>query len=590
MNKNTGVDSQQEEQRRLEQKIESKIDSMFFKRETDSVHDNVSDNTNDKAYGGACEPKIIYRHIDAEMIPVKKGKAAERNVGNMNDKRCEKPAAAQSGAAHHLPVWKPLKADVVNVEEVPEKATKMTFDERFGNPLGRTANADTEIGADIDVEIGADMIKENARLDEANLVKNTSGKQGAGAVIRSNVPLFDMKSVSASVKENNSEKTENVELDKKVGVKLSEKTGNFELDKKVGVKLSEKTENFELDKKVGVKLSEKTKNLEKIKNAEKESVVENIDAPEINRSKFRSMLTTAAIARLQARGEDLNRLAETAASAASEHEKIAKSAKVVEGRAIEGKSRETVPEGKEADLSPDIVVVGNREVTEVKKMAELEEMPDIVVANAAAKESENVKSVNNVEKPVNNLGEKYVEKPVEKAVENVVENLAENLAEVTSAENIKSASAQGDEPVDEAAAEAENVEVEAVAAGVESEADVVVASVEQIEQAGKIEQVAQNERIEDNEQKGRERQDERVQLVNNNGVRLRMAARNTNDAPTAKTAASQKQGGFCLKYYVVKPGEELMKIALNISPEKLLAANNLSGDEPQAGTVLRIPC
>ncbi len=213
----------------------------------------------------------------------------------------------------------------------------------------------------------------------------------------------------------------------------------------------------------------------------------------------------------------------------------------------------------------------------------VEEMPDIVVAEVAAKAKENVDSVESVEKPVNNHGENPVEKPVEKAVENVVENVEVAATNnVADDENTRSVSAGNAE---KSAAESQ---VESVAADAVSEVVPVAAAVEQGVESEQVEQAAQNVGLEQGEQK---RQDGRVQMVNSNGVRLRMAARNTNEAPAAKPAASPKSGGFCMKYYVVKPGEELMNIALknNISPEKLLAANNLSGGEPQAGTVLRIP-
>lgn len=81
-----------------------------------------------------------------------------------------------------------------------------------------------------------------------------------------------------------------------------------------------------------------------------------------------------------------------------------------------------------------------------------------------------------------------------------------------------------------------------------------------------------------------------VRLVNTNGVRLRMntGARQNMELPrsTAKTS------GCSLKYYVVKPGDDPMGIALkhNVSLESLRADNKLLDGELTAGMVLRIPC
>ncbi len=81
-----------------------------------------------------------------------------------------------------------------------------------------------------------------------------------------------------------------------------------------------------------------------------------------------------------------------------------------------------------------------------------------------------------------------------------------------------------------------------------------------------------------------------VRLVNTNGVRLRMntGARQSMELPrsTAKTS------GCSLKYYVVKPGDDPMGIALkhNVSLESLRADNKLPDGELTAGMVLRIPC
>lgn len=83
---------------------------------------------------------------------------------------------------------------------------------------------------------------------------------------------------------------------------------------------------------------------------------------------------------------------------------------------------------------------------------------------------------------------------------------------------------------------------------------------------------------------------DRVRLINTNGVRLRMNSGVRQSMPLPAVGA--KGGGRALKYYVVKPGDDPMSIALkhNVSLESLQAHNKLTDGELTAGMVLRIPC
>lgn len=83
---------------------------------------------------------------------------------------------------------------------------------------------------------------------------------------------------------------------------------------------------------------------------------------------------------------------------------------------------------------------------------------------------------------------------------------------------------------------------------------------------------------------------DRVRLINTNGVRLRMNSGVRQSMPLPAVGA--KGGGRALKYYVVKPGDDPMSIALkhNVSLESLQAHNKLTDGDLTAGMVLRIPC
>ena len=81
-----------------------------------------------------------------------------------------------------------------------------------------------------------------------------------------------------------------------------------------------------------------------------------------------------------------------------------------------------------------------------------------------------------------------------------------------------------------------------------------------------------------------------LNVVNANGVRLRVGLREPSKiTPAAPTNAGN--GAFRLKYYVVKPGDDPMSIALqhNVPLESLRAANQALASDLSVGMVLRIP-
>lgn len=82
---------------------------------------------------------------------------------------------------------------------------------------------------------------------------------------------------------------------------------------------------------------------------------------------------------------------------------------------------------------------------------------------------------------------------------------------------------------------------------------------------------------------------EPVRLINTNGVRLKVGSNGGSGLPAPM---SERQGrGRKIKYYIVKPGDQAMGVALqhNVSLESLLECNRLNDGEVTAGMVLRIP-
>ena len=164
----------------------------------------------------------------------------------------------------------------------------------------------------------------------------------------------------------------------------------------------------------------------------------------------------------------------------------------------------------------------------------------------------------------------------------VTETEVQNIAEVTE----PTEAAEVAEPVEVAEVTAAEADVEAAevteAAAEEVMAEVAEVTAEATEATEAAEAAAEAEPQAQAAGAG-------LQMVNNGGVKVRVAAVGNNAGGVQNMRPAS--GGFSIKYYVVKPGEDPMSIALkhNISLERLREANRLPEGELAAGTLLRIP-
>lgn len=285
---------------------------------------------------------------------------------------------------------------------------------------------------------------------------------------------------------------------------------------------------------------------------ERTANMEQIYAPKLNKNRFRTLLTTAALAKLKARGESLQAAAEaqTAAEIAEVSEPVA-AVKPIEAAEV----TETVTVAEEAEALTEQIAVSE---TVVEKTA----LPQVEEVSAA---------VESVENPV-------------AEVENAVENITETAAEPVAAEASAAETAAAAETVAETEAATADTEIEVSAEKAEEAAAVMAETAEAAETAAPVEPAAPAEP---------DAPEVELKLVNANGVRLKMSAAQPARAAQAPAPAegAKKAGSFSMRFYVVKPGDQPMSIALknNISLESLLAANRITEGELKAGTVLRIP-
>lgn len=265
----------------------------------------------------------------------------------------------------------------------------------------------------------------------------------------------------------------------------------------------------------------------------KDPAKEQIYAPWLNKNRFRAILTAAAISRLQARGEDLTAAADVSAVAADGYKAdVWKN----DGYKADEKAREATE------------ILG--ENLEVKVSAEDVAEEKLVVEDVTEEAVE--EAVEEVSEEVENVIEEVVDEVVNEVAEATSEDVVEEVVEVAESAQVTESAETATEDV---VAEEENaVEVAAVA---EAAAEVAP------------------------------READGVQMVNNRGVKVRLAAKQMNPP----RAEQRPMGGYSIKYYVVKPGDDAMHIALrhNISLERLREANHLPDGEPAAGTLLRIP-
>lgn len=259
---------------------------------------------------------------------------------------------------------------------------------------------------------------------------------------------------------------------------------------------------------------------------------EQIYAPPLNKNRFRSLLTAAALSRLQARGEELSAESQAALPDWQESRQAAAAAAAA---AEAAEVNETIREGSAIETS--------------------ENLNENLAAEASAAEAVEVASA-----------------APEQVPEQVPETAAETTAETAAAEEV---AVDKSEPVAAAAVEQTGENGDNMLPAVET-------MVENPQPEAQAEPVAA------------EPEAAGVQLVNGSGVKVRVAA--AKEARRADRAVRPQEnarttGGFSMKYYVVKPGDDPMSIALkhNISLERLQAANRLPEGELTAGTMLRIP-
>lgn len=302
--------------------------------------------------------------------------------------------------------------------------------------------------------------------------------------------------------------------------------------------------------------------------------LEQIYASRLNKNRFRSILTAAAISRLQARGENLTAMSEEIDSLVNgvgrENEKSA---------ANGGLQKNMIEMDKNTEKRENIVKyadIGNGE--DMDKSENLRE-----VATIGSEEKEAVVAEE----------QDVVTEVSGGTVQEKSEVVSENVSEAVVAEEVREVAA---ETVAENA-DVENKEADLVTEGlsvvetVENAADVVEEKVEnRSETAAEAESEAVSVSVTEAVEVSAESplRSSGVEMVNNRGVRVRLAA---NSAPVKQVPPAAKTVGFSIKYYVVKPGDDAMSIALkhNISIERLRDANRLPEGELAAGTLLRIP-
>lgn len=284
---------------------------------------------------------------------------------------------------------------------------------------------------------------------------------------------------------------------------------------------------------------------------------EQIYAPPLGKNKFRSLLTGAALSRMQARGESLQ--------AEADYARVNNVGWTAELPKMNEKVAEDVTDAAADERREDAV-------TDMSKKL-LEEVRKEIKADIAAAD-------------VTQEDEVQVGEAQEVAAENTAEaeiTAAEVVAEQTAVTESEAAAESTEEVIAEEAAE---VITEVITEEVGEKAAEAVAE----SAANGQPQVAAEAPGEPDIKQG-------VRMVNNSGVRLRMAAAKQNRAESKPVSAGRSNApttpgkGFAMKYYVVKAGDEPMGIALkhNVSLESLLAANRLQNGELPVGTVLRIP-
>lgn len=312
--------------------------------------------------------------------------------------------------------------------------------------------------------------------------------------------------------------------------------------------------------------------------------LEQIYASGLNKNRFRSMLTAAAISRLQARGESLTtevgrideeiaKLNKKAADSVSDTEVAAKTEKSVENNGKSENIREVAAIRETKNVAVD---VENMSGVETKAEIKVEIIADKGAdgADMEVNMRENIKEADMIEEKKEDeieavAADVSAEMNEKSAVGEAQAEETQAISDEMTAETVQAVTSENQTPAEggsvTVAEAAENLPTEEfeVTADVPTEGGTVAVMAEAVKPAG-------------------------VEMVNNRGVKVRLAAKS---APRQAAPTATPTGGFSIKYYVVKPGDDAMSVALkhNISIERLRDANRLPEGELAAGTLLRIP-
>lgn len=304
--------------------------------------------------------------------------------------------------------------------------------------------------------------------------------------------------------------------------------------------------------------------------------------PQFEQGKLRSVLTVAAISRLQAKGEAL------AASGKNQPQEVILLEPQTEATAKPAEMPISVqvaaePEPVAAAEAPETAETVKAAEVEVETVAET--ITETVAENPAASAAVAVdnEAVDN-EAVDNEVADNEVESATEDVVsENVV---SENVVpEASATVAVMEPEPAAEVMADKAAGDYADELAAAVAAAVHDEA------------AENAETSETSETVETVEAAAESLADGSVKAVNADGVRLRVGLRDAQKIrpvprPASDNAAESKTAGsFCMKYYVVKPGDDPMSIALkhNVPLERLRESNKALAGDLSVGMVLRIP-
>lgn len=318
--------------------------------------------------------------------------------------------------------------------------------------------------------------------------------------------------------------------------------------------------------------------------------LEQIYASGLNKNRFRSMLTAAAISRLQARGENLTtevglideeiaKLNKKVSDSVSDTEVAAKTENSVENNGKSENIREVAAIRETENVAAEVENMSGEE-TKAEMKVEIIADKGADGADMEVNMRENIKEADMIEEKKEDKKEDKIEAVAadvsaemneKSAVEETQAEEAQAIRNEMTAEVVQEVTSEN-----QTSAEGGSVTVAETAENLPTEELEVTADVPTDEET--VAAMAEAAAV----------QPAGVEMVNNRGVKVRLAAKS---APRQAAPTAAPTGGFSIKYYVVKPGDDAMSVALkhNISIERLRDANRLPEGELAAGTLLRIP-